>query len=290
MIVFIMASPETDPDILDSLAGVRVLTLAVNVPGPVAAARMLRLGADVTKVEPPDGDPLALLCPAWYRALAEGQHIRSLDLKTAAGYTQLDLLLERSDVLLTATRPAALRRLSLDWPTLHARYPRLCQVALLGYGPPQDDRAGHDLTYQATAGLLSPPALPRTLLADLAAAERMVSMATSLLFARERGHGGGYAQVVLADIAREFSAPLYYGLTTTGGILGGGFAGYQLYDTAEGWIALAALEPHFMRRLESELGVEGGAADAFVQIFRTRTAAEWEDWAEARDLPIAALA
>ena len=187
-------------------------------------------------------------------------------------------------------RPAALQRLSLGWPTLHTRYPQLCQVALVGYAPPDEDRAGHDLTYQATVGLVSPPALPRTLLSDLAAAERMVSTATSLLLARDRGRGGGYARVVLADVAREYSAPLHYGLTSTGGILGGGFAGYQLYETADGWVAVAALEPHFMKRLQGELGLEGGAADEWESVFRTRAATEWETWADARDLPIVAVA
>lgn len=285
-----MPRPDTNTAPPAPLAGFRVLTLAVNVPGPVAAARMLRLGAEVIKIEPPSGDPLAVLCPAWYRALGEGQHILSLDLKTVAGRAEIEVLLEHSDVLLTATRPTALQRLSLDWSTLHARYPQLCQVALIGYGPPDEDRAGHDLTYQATMGLVSPPILPRTLLSDLAAAERMVSTATTLLLARDRGHGGSYAHVALADVAREYSAPLRYGLTSPGGILGGGFAGYQLYEAADGWIAVAALEPHFISRLEGELGLEQRAADEWGPVFRTRTAREWEAWADARDLPIVAVA
>src|SRR5581483_3587069 len=62
----------------------RVVTTAVNVPGPFAAARLRGLGAHVTKVEPPGGDPLAISAPDWYRELA-GEDVVSLDLKSADG-------------------------------------------------------------------------------------------------------------------------------------------------------------------------------------------------------------
>ncbi|HEY3712692.1 MAG TPA: CoA transferase, partial [Amycolatopsis sp.] len=58
-----------------------VVTTALNIPGPVAAARLRELGATVTKVEPPGGDPLALAAPDWYRELAAGQEVVRLDLK-----------------------------------------------------------------------------------------------------------------------------------------------------------------------------------------------------------------
>ena len=81
-------------------------------------------------------------------------------MKSAEGQAKLAELLAGADVLLTSTRPAALARLGLDWPTLSARYPRLCHVAIVGYPAPDEDRAGHDLTYQASAGLLEPPRFP----------------------------------------------------------------------------------------------------------------------------------
>ena len=94
------------------LSGVRVLTLAINVPGPVAAARLLELGASVVKVEPPGGDPLARICPAWYESLTRDQKIVCLNLKEPDERVQLDHLLEASDLLITATRSSALERLS----------------------------------------------------------------------------------------------------------------------------------------------------------------------------------
>jgi crotonobetainyl-CoA:carnitine CoA-transferase CaiB-like acyl-CoA transferase len=268
------------------LDGFRILTLAVNRPGPLAAAQLRLLGAAVVKVEPPAGDLLARVCRAWYDRLREGQQVVTLDLK-GEGRGPLDEWLAGCDLLLTATRPAALRRLGLDRDTVSARHPRVCQVAIVGEPAPRQDLPGHDLTYMARAGLLDPPHLPRTCLADLAGAERAVSAALALLLARERGQGAGYAEVSLADAADDFAAPWRYGLTSAAGVLGGAYPGYAVYRAREGWVALAALEPHFWDGLVRELGLTDPDRGRLQDTFLTRTAAEWEAWAEARGLPLA---
>jgi crotonobetainyl-CoA:carnitine CoA-transferase CaiB-like acyl-CoA transferase len=268
------------------LENVRLLTLAVNLPGPLAAARLRDLGAAVVKIEPPGGDPLARARPGWYHALHEGMQVVALDLKDASGRDGLDGWLAQSDLLLTATRPASLQRLGLAWEDLHAHYPRLCQVAIIGYFPPREDRPGHDLTYQAEVGLVAPPALPRTCLADLAGAERAVSAALGLLLARERGQGAQRAWVSLAEAAEAFAEPLRQELTTPHGILGGGWPAYNLYRAREGWLALAALEPRFRETLCQASGLNALDREALEQFFLTRTAAEWGQWAAARDLPL----
>lgn len=272
------------------LTGIRVVCLAVYVPGPVAANRLSRLGAEVTKVEPMSGDPLAGWCPGWYDEMCAPMHVTRLDLKTPDGRAAFDTLFESSDLLLTALRPAALARLALDWDTLHERHPRLCHVAIVGHAEPHGDAAGHDLTYQASAGLLMPPQLPRTLVADLAGAERAVATALALLLARERGLGAGRHEVALADAAASFAAPLRHGITAPGATLGGGTPGYALYETRDGWIAVAALEPHFWLRLLSELGLPADAGRAeLAPAFMCKTAAHWELWAAARGLPLLAI-
>ena len=271
------------------LGGVRVLTLAVNLPGPVAASRLCDMGAAVVKVEPPGGDPLARMCPGYYAELGAGQEVVGLDLKDTEDRASLDDYLENVDLLLTASRPAALGRLGLSWPELRARFPRLCQVAILGHPPPDEDAPGHDLTYQARFGTLSPPGMPTVLVADLAGAERAVSAALSLLFTRERGQGAGYEQVALSEAVRSFAGPLRQGLTAPGGALGGGFAGYGLYRAQKDYVALAALEKHFWERLWKELGIEGDERGELERIFETRTAEQWEEWAAERDLPLAAV-
>ena len=276
-------------DRLTPLAQVHVVTLAVNLPGPLACSRLHALGARVTKLEPPSGDPLATYCRAWYDDLARGQQLVTIDLKAEDGRAELDRLLDDADLLVTSTRPAALARLGLGWEALHARHPRLCHLAIVGHGPPDEERPGHDLTYLAAAGLMLPPALPQTLVADLASAERAVSTALALLLARAADGEGCRATVSIADAAEDFAAPLRCGLTAEGGLLGGGSPLYGLYPTEDGWIALAALEPAFERRLAEELGIDGIDHPTLEAAFYARTAAEWEAWARERDLPIAAV-
>lgn len=271
------------------LQDIRVLSLAINLPGPLAVARLQQLGAAVVKIEPPEGDPLFHAQPHWYRALHEGQEVLRLDLKVAAARARLEEELAAADLLVTASRPAALRRLRLAWEDLHGRYPRLCQVAIVGYPPPDEEVPGHDLTYQARLGLLEPPQLPRTMIADLAGAEQAVHAALAVLLARERGQGAHGTQVSLSRAAESFAEPLRRGLTAPGGILGGSLPGYNLYRTREGWIALAALEPHFWRKLAAELGLQYPDQPQLQEVFLTRTALEWEAWGRARDLPLAAV-
>lgn len=208
-----------------SLEGVRLVTLAQNVPGPTAAARLRGFGTSVVKVEPPGGDPLASSNPAWYEALASGQEVIRLDLKSDAGRARLDERLAEADVLLTSSRPGSLTRLGLGPEALRTRYPRLCCVAITGYPAPREDAPGHDLTYLAEFGLLSPPEMPRTLLADLAGAERAVSATLALLLDRERGMSAGYAEVALSEAAAFFAEPLLYGITEPGAHLGAGSPG-----------------------------------------------------------------
>jgi alpha-methylacyl-CoA racemase len=274
---------------LRPLEHVHVVTLAVNLPGPLACARLHALGARITKVEPPSGDPLATYCRAWYEELARGQQVVAIDLKSPVGSAAVNRMIGTADLLITSTRPGALERLGLGWAALHARHPRLCHVAITGHAPPDEERPGHDLTYLAAAGLVAPPALPVTLMADLASAERAVSTALALLLARAADDVGRRAVVAIADAAEEFAQPRRCGLTAAGGLLGGGSPLYGLYRAKEGWIALAALEPAFARRLAESLEVDPADRAALEAAFTARTADEWEAWARERDLPIAAV-
>ena len=270
------------------LQGLTVVTTALNLPGPAACARLRDLGARVEKVEPPAGDPFAGFHPAWYARLHEGLRVHRLDLKAEAGRSAMDALLAGADLLVTAQRPSALARIGLGADRL-AHHPRLCHVAITGHAAPREDDPGHDLTYCAQAGLLTPPFLPRTLYADMAGAERAVSTALALVVARDRGGAARGAISALADAALELARPLAEGLTLPGAMLGGGSAGYNLYQAKGGWIAVAAIEPHFEARLASALGLAALSTDALAARFIERDAGHWESWAKEHDLPIAAL-
>lgn len=273
------------------LRGYRLTTLAVNVPGPAAAARLAELGAEVVKIEPPGGDPLEAACPDWYREMASGQRVERLDLKREEDARKLEEILADSDLLLTSSRPSALARLCLSPEKAQARHPRLAYVEIVGYPPPREEEPGHDLTYLAELGLLASADMPRSLLADLSGAQEAANAALALLLERERyGERGGEARhirVSLSEAARRLAAPLRHGITAPGGILGGGDPMYGVYETQAGRIALAALEPHFRKRLLEELGLEKESSETLRSAFAERSAAEWEDWAAERDLPIA---
>ena len=270
------------------LSHLRVVSTALNLPGPAACARLRSLGARVTKVEPPSGDPLAEYCPDWYRRLHERIEVRRIDLKSDAGRTDLHALLRDADILVTAQRFSALGRLGLA-PADLSRFPGLCHVAITGYPAPEDETPGHDLTYLAAQGLLAPPALPPTLFADMAGAERAVSTALALIVSRERTGKAASATVPLADAAAHLAGPLHEGLTRPGGVLGGGRPGYNLYATRAGWIAVAALEPHFEHRLAKSLGLDSLTVESLAARFAQDSASGWERWARERDLPIVAL-
>jgi alpha-methylacyl-CoA racemase len=273
---------------LDSaLLGVRVVSLATNIPGPLAAARLRAMGAAVTKIEPPSGDALALACRRWYDELCAGQEVLRLDLRSDDARAALNERLCAADLLITTMRGSSLERIGLGWSTLHERYPRLSHVAVVGEAAPNDSRAGHDLTYQAQAGLLAPPAMPRSVFADLAAAERAVSYAIAAIVQRDRTGCGVRAEVAIVDAARELGVPVRHGLCTREGALGGGFAPYALYRASDGWIAVAALEAHFLTRLRELLGIDVLDASALEGAFLQRSVTEWQRLAQQRDLPLA---
>lgn len=266
------------------LDGIRVLNLSVNLPGPAAAARLLRMGATLIKLEPPSGDPMEIYHSGWYRDMADGQTVVRLDIKDGEGRRILDGMLQETDLLITANRPAALQRLGLDRASLHPRFPKLCHVAIVGYPAPRENEAGHDLTYQASLGLLTPPHMPRTLLADMAGTELAVSSALGLLLARERGMGSGYAEVALSEAAAAMAEPFRYGCTAPGAMLAGGVPEYNIYQANDGWVAVAALEPHFKNRLESALCIS--TPDEYQHAFAARSATEWEQWGQEQDVPV----
>ena len=128
------------------LSGVTVISLAVNLPGPLAAARLHALGARVIKVEPPIGDPLNLMFPAYYQELTDGQEIRTIDLKDDEGIEQLRTLLAGADLLLTSMRPRAAAALGLsELVNEHG----LVHVEIVGFAgdradvPPRRTALGH---------------------------------------------------------------------------------------------------------------------------------------------------
>ncbi|GHG10060.1 CoA transferase [Deinococcus piscis] len=285
-----MTCPHFESASAGPLSGLRAVSLAINLPGPAAAHLLSRGGLAVTKVEPPGGDLLSWAAPELYRALSQGQDILSLNLRTDEGQREFQRQLRETDLLLTSQRPAALARLGVTQAALHALNPRLCWVAIVG-DEDAPEVPGHDLTYQLQAGLLSPPTMPRTLLADLSGAQDAARAALGLLLGRERGQAQRFAQVGLKQAADFFAGPLRTGLTASGGLLSGSQPHYRLYPVRDGWAGVAALEPHFAARLQQLLGgaepnTEAIDEAALAGWLRSLSVSECNRLAEEHDLPV----
>ena len=285
------------------LHGLRVLSLALNLPGPAALMRCRQMGATCVKLEPPSGDPMQHYNPAAYGEMHDGVKVLAADLKTEAGQKILHRELAKTDVLLTSFRPSALDKLGLGWKQLHTLYPALCPVAIVGAGGARAEEPGHDLTYLADNGLVPGLELPATLYADMSGS-LMASEAVlqSALVRNERYAGSGdnhpqgvFIEVALAAAAGYLALPRRWGLTQPQGAVGGAHAGYNVYPCQDGRVAVAALEPHFAAALCRVAGVAGADAAAMRQpetrkaiaaFFQSRSRAELEQLAREHDIPL----
>ncbi|TFY99174.1 CoA transferase [Ramlibacter henchirensis] len=285
------------------LANVRILSLALNLPGPAALMRCRRMGATCTKLEPPSGDPMQHYNPAAYAELHEGVKVLQADLKSEEGRALVHRELARTDVLLTSFRPSAMKKLGLDWLQLHSRHPSLCQVAIVGGPGDAAEVPGHDLTYLAENGLVTGTELPATLFADMGGsvmASEAVLQAALLQAERYAGSGdvhpkGRYFEVALSDAAAYLALPRRWGLTQPSGAVGGAHAGYRIYACRDGRVAVAALEPHFASALCAAAGVSASdikamfaraTHESIAKFFASRTCDELERLAREKDLPL----
>jgi len=121
--------------------------------------------------------------------------------------------------------------------------------------------------------------------ADLAGAEHAVQAVFSALRLRERHGRGQRLEVSIAHAATGFGQPFRHGLTAPGGPLDGSRPGYSFYRANNGWIALAALEPQFLARVESSLGITA-SREALTVVFATESCRHWQDWADEHDIPL----
>ena len=290
------SAPASDTAIAP-LAGVRVLSLALNLPGPAALMRCRIMGATCTKLEPPSGDPMGLYNRTAYAALHEGVKVEVADLKTEAGQQHLHRVLEETDVLLTSFRPSALAKLGLGWEALHARHPKLSQVAIVGAPGERAEEPGHDLTYLAESGLIPGTELPPTLYADMGGALLASEAVLTAALRNTAGNATGiYLEIALNAAADWLALPRTWGLTQPAGAVGGAHAGYRVYPCVDGRVAIAALEPHFAARLCEAAGLAPSnmlapeTREAIARWIAARTRAELEAMARERDVPLFTLA
>jgi len=281
------------------LRGIRVVSLALNLPGPAALMRLAQMGARCTKVNPPAGDPMQHYTPNGYAMMHQGVAHKTIDLKTESGQAAMHRLLPKTDVLLTSFRPSALVKLGLGWSTLRQLYPALSLIEVVGAPGPLAEIPGHDLTYQAEVGLVNGMDLPPSLFADMGGA-LMASEATlkAVLSLKTTGKGSRH-EVALSDAAAWLALPRQLRMTTPDGAVGGAHAGYRIYACKNGRVAVAALEPHFAARLCAAAGIS--LAHPVKDLFKpetqqliaafmaSKTRLQLDKLATAKDIPLLSL-
>ncbi|MDT8421434.1 MAG: CoA transferase [Desulfuromonadales bacterium] len=252
----------------EALTGIKVLDLSQYLPGPYATQVLADLGAEVLKIEPPQGDPMRTfilqdedgLSP-WYKQVNAGKTLRRLDLKTDRGQNVLAELLRDADILLESYRPGVMKRLGFDRERLRQLNPRLIHCALSGFGQtgPCRERAGHDLTYLAMSGMLSltgtpaTPVIPFPPICDYAAGKQAATAILAALLRRGKTGQGCFIDVSLFEMALSWQSFALTAASRPGqqfgrgrDLLTGGAACYQIYRTAdERFVALGAIEKKF---------------------------------------------
>ena len=204
------------------LSGIRIIDMTSVVFGPLATQMLGDLGADVIKVESPEGDMLRQVQPAQSPGmgaafLGVNRNKRSvvLDLKSEDGPRFLRELLRDADVFISSIRPAALARLSLAPDALRRDNPRLITVAAVGFGSdgPYRDKPAYDDSVQAVSGMAglatmrdanAPPAYAPTILADKLGGVTAAWAVMAALYHRERTGEAQHVEVPMFETLSSF--------------------------------------------------------------------------------------
>ena len=258
------------------LDGVRVLDLGIWRPAPYAAQLLADLGAGVVKVEPPGGDPMRAY-PDLFTTLVRGKRCIELNLHDDVDRRHALDLAADSDIAVEGFRPGVVDRLGVGYQAMRARNPAIVYCSISGYGQ-SGSRAqtpGHDVNYQAYAGVLTPhaddlPLLSHIPYADLAAGLAAAMAMCAAYIKRLRTGEGEYIDVSMTDVLAhwngEFDGTAIEGLDepVTGS------PGYGVYATADDlWVSLGVIaEDRFWSSLCHALGVEDYATLTYVERLR----------------------
>ncbi len=311
------------------LAGLKVLDLSRLLPGPYATLVLADLGAQVDKLESPEGGDFTRHTPpmrgekgALFEALNRNKRTLTLNLKTPAGVAALKRLAKHYDVLVETFRPGVMGKLGVGFEALERENPALIYCSISGYGATGPDRlkAGHDINYVSRAGLAGyagvaggAPNMPGAQIADIGGSLFSVIGILSALHERHRTGRGRFVDISLTESAlaflhmqlgaRVFMGPEGTALERGREPLNGGFPCYGLYETEDSkWLSVGALEPKFFQGVCEVLGrpelLEGaydlGAGSVKVRreleaIFAQKSRAEWLAIFEPHDVCVEAV-
>ncbi len=276
------------------LAGIRVLDFGMNIAGPYGASVLADFGADVIKVESPEGDAARAFEPrtggisALFAAMNHNRRYLGIDLKRPQARPVIERLIDRADVLIQNLRQGRAEKLGIDAAACHARNPRLVHASIEAFYPNEGERPGYDLMVQAECGMMAmtghaggPPA--RT---PSAAIDHVTGLwtATAVLAAMAGPRDKPVIKISMLDVAMSLlndrvanylvdrQEPLRMGSATTL------TTAHQAYPTADGHILIGAPSDGFFAKLCKVLGppLEGDARFA-TQSGRLALRAELDD-------------
>jgi len=258
-----------------ALDGLRVLDVTQVMAGPFCAMQLCDMGADVIKVEPPEGDSTRRMSGARgtdspsFNAVNRGKRGIVLNLKAAAAQEAFRRLARRSDVVIENYRPGVMKAFGLDYASLSAGHPELVYASISGYGQtgPYAAKGGFDLVAQGVSGLMSitgepggPPVKVGVPLTDLGAGLFALSAILAALYYRGRTGRGQHIDTSLVDAGVALSvweAAEYFSSGAAPQPMGSAHrmtAPYQAVRCADGYITLAAANDRLFLRLCELLG------------------------------------
>jgi len=263
------------------LAGIRVIEVGHMLMGPYCGMLLADLGAEVIKVEAPEGDIGRRVSPhrlgphnAYFASLNRSKKSVVLDLQSADGQRALGELAATARALVTNLRPSAIRKLGLTYDALKRWNPRLVCVALTGYGleSPYSERPAYDYVIQALTGVMAltgDPDAPPTKTGYSAVDNSAGIMGAVGLLAKLVEGNGGQVDIAMYDV---MLSQLNY---LAGAWLNAGepAARYprsahpyvvpaQIFPTRDGWLVMFISHDDFWRRFAGEVGHPEWVSDA----------------------------
>ena len=317
----------TGPHAKGPLRGVRVIDLTAMVFGPYATQIMADMGADVIKIEPPEGDPTRYISVAPAPGLAgvyvnvnRGKRSVVLDLKTEAGKAALRKLIESADVFIHSMRAAAVKKLGFDYEAVAAINPGIVYTNCYGYGHrgPERDRAAYDDTIQAECGLVAlqqqltgTPAYLGTIVADKVSGLTALYATMMALFHKARTGEGQEVEVAMFETMASFvlvehangamfSPPLseaFYPRVVAPNrkpyATKDGYVSALIYNDKHWAAFVGAVRPEWATPDMNSLEVRAAQIDRIygllAETFLTRTTAEWIELLNGLAIPAAPL-
>ncbi len=253
-----------------ALDGLVVLDLTTHLSGPFCGMQLADLGADVLKIESPQGDSMRGAPPfiegesAPFMLWNRNKRGARLDLKDAGDLEIFWDLVDGADVVLENFRPGVMDRLGIGWAALSARNPRLVLGSVSGFGQtgPYAKRGGFDLIIQAMSGLMSvtgpkdgPPYRIPLAISDVGAGLYLTIGILAALQARQKTGQGQWVETSLLEATVSlgvYEAANYFANGLRPEKLGQahrGSAPYQVFQTSDGWLTIGAAQQNFFRKV-----------------------------------------